>query len=142
MTSLKLPLEILSNGLSRQEDEKASIDAMIATLISSSRSDCIADPQFGFVFNSFAFENFNETEGRIACCSATENKKLSGTSRSVDTFASELCDCIREYEKRLEGVVTSMTYISKDKTIYIEIKGTVKSTMTPYQYNTTIRVWK
>lgn len=142
MTSLKLPLEILSGGLSRQEDEKASIDAMVTMLITSSRSDCIADPQLGFVFNSFAFENFNEREGRIASCDTADGKKLSGTSRSVDTFASELCNCIREYETRLEDVTASMTYISKEKTIYIEIKGTVKSTMAPYQYSTTIRVWK
>lgn len=142
MISLKLPLDILSGGLSRQEDEKASIDAMVTMLITASKSDCIADPELGFVFNSFAFENFNEREGRIAYCDAADDKKLSGTSRSVDTFAAELCNCIRKYEPRLKDIVTTMTYISKDKTIYIEIKGTVKSTMTPYLYSTTIRVWK
>lgn len=135
-------MDVAGSGLARQDEEKKSIDSFISSLITSSVSDCIADPQFGFVFNSFAFENFNEREGRIANVEQSQDKKISGSSRSIDTFASDLCRSVTVYEKRISDVSATMTYIVQERNIYIEIKGTLVSTGQPYVYNTTIRVWK
>ena len=112
------------------------------TMISSSCGECIADPAFGFVFNNYAFENFNEREGTIANNTETAGKKISGNSRSIDTFATDICNEVKMYEKRLKDVSANMTYIVAEKTIYVEIKGVVISTGAPYIYKTTIRVWR
>ena len=69
------------------------------------------------------------------------DKKISGSSKSINTFASELKDSIIKYERRLEDVSVSMTYIREERQIYITIKGVIVSTKENYVYKQTIRVW-
>ena len=93
---------------------------------------------------------FNENEGVVYDSGDTDSmdglqgiydKKISGSSKSINTFASELKDSIIKYERRLEDVSVSMTYIREERQIYITIKGVIVSTKENYVYKQTIRVW-
>jgi len=150
MTSLSLPLRVSSKGLAREEKLKKSLDASISLILSTPLFSTPADPQFGFVFNNLRFEMFNENEGVVYDSGDTDymdglqgiyDKKISGSSKSINTFASELKESILKYERRLEDVSVSMTYIREERQIYITIKGVIVSTKENYVYKQTIRVW-
>ncbi len=150
MTSISIPLQLTSKGLQCEEGLKSSIDANLYLLITTERFSTPADPQFGFVFNNLRFEMFNENEGVVFDSGDTESmnniqgaydKKISGSSKSVNTFASELKAVISKYEERLENISVSMTYIREERLIYITVKGTIASTKEDYVYEQTIRVW-
>ena len=104
----------------------------------------------GFVFNNLRFEIFNENEGVVYDSGDTKSmddlqgiydKKISGSSKSINTFASELKESVLKYERRLEDVAVSMTYIREERQIYITVKGVIVSTKENYVYKQTIRVW-
>lgn len=150
MTSISLPLQVGSRGLTREEKLKKSLDASISLILSTPLFSTPADPQFGFVFNNLRFEMFNENEGVVYDSGDTDymdglqgiyDKKISGSSKSINTFASELKESILKYERRLEDVSVSMTYIREERQIYITIKGVIVSTKENYVYKQTIRVW-
>ena len=150
MTSISLPLQVGSRGLTREEKLKKSLDASISLILSTPLFNTPADPQFGFVFNNLRFEMFNEHEGVVYDSGDTDymdglqgiyDKKISGSSKSINTFASELKESILKYERRLEDVSVSMTYIREERQIYITIKGVIVSTKENYVYKQTIRVW-
>ena len=65
MTSISLPLQVGSRGLTREEKLKKSLDASISLILSTPLFSTPADPQFGFVFNNLRFEMFNENEGVV-----------------------------------------------------------------------------
>ena len=69
------------------------------------------------------------------------DKKISGSSKSINTFAAELKLAIEEYEKRLENIAVSMTYIREERQIYITVKGVLAETKEDYVYNQIIKVW-
>lgn len=106
---------------------------------------------FGFVFNNLSFEIFNENEGVVynsnpdiggeAERSGLYDKKISGSSKNLNTFASELKDIITIYEKRLEQINVTMTYIRQERVILVVVKGEITATKTPYTYNTKIKIW-
>ena len=108
---------------------------------------CVADHQFGFIFNNLKFEIFNENEG-VIYNSATEeenlelyDKKVSGSSKSVNTFAIELKKAIETYEKRLTNVSVMMSYIKNLKKIHVNIEGTLLETNEAYKYTTSLNIW-
>ena len=118
--------------------------------MTTSRFNTPIDPQFGFVFNNLRFEIFNENEGVVYDSGETEtmanlqgiyDKKISGSSKSINTFAAELKNVIGIYEQRLENVAVSMTYIREERQIYVTVKGTIVETKEDYAYNQIIRVW-
>ena len=150
MTSLSLPLRVSPKGLAREEKLKKSLDASIYLILTSPQFSTPADPQFGFVFNNLRFEMFNENEGVVYDSGDTNSmddlqgiydKKISGSSKSINTFASELKESVLKYERRLEDVAVSMTYIREERQIYITVKGVIISTKENYVYKQTIRVW-
>ena len=150
MTSISIPLSLTAKGLQREDDQKTAIDAAIGLIISTERFSTPADPQFGFVFNNLRFEMFNENEGVIFDSGDTNtmnyvqgiyDKKISGSSKSINTFAAELKVAIMKYEKRLDDIAVSMTYIREERQIYITVKGRIASSGEDYTYNRTIRVW-
>lgn len=109
-----------------------------------------ADPHFGFVFNNLRFEMFNENEGVVYDSGDTANmdgfeglydKKISGSSKSLNTFAAELKESLIRYEHRLSEIAVSMTYIREERMIYITVKGVITSTREEYVYKQTIKVW-
>ena len=93
---------------------------------------------------------FNENEGVVYDSGDTASmmnfqniydKKISGSSKSINTFAAELKLAIEEYEKRLENIAVSMTYIREERQIYITVKGVLAETKEDYVYNQIIKVW-
>ena len=150
MTSISIPLQLTPKGLRRDENQKSAIDDVIYLIITTERFSTPADPQFGFVFNNVRFEMFNENEGVVYDSGDTDtmnniqniyDKKISGSSKSINTFAAELKTAIEKYEPRLENVTVAMTYIREERQIYITVKGTIVDTKEDYAYNQTIRVW-
>ena len=150
MTNISIPLQLTAKGLRREDRLKRSIDANIGLIMTTSRFSTPIDPQFGFVFNNLRFEIFNENEGVVYDSGETEtmanlqgiyDKKISGSSKSINTFAAELKNVIGIYEQRLENVAVSMTYIREERQIYVTVKGTIVETKEDYAYNQIIRVW-
>ena len=150
MTSISLPLRVDAKGLSREEKLKKSLNASISLILSTPRFNTPADPEFGFVFNNLRFEMFNENEGVVYDSGDTDSmdgiqgiydKKISGSSKSINTFAAELKEAVVKYEKRLEDITVSMTYIREERLIYITVKGTIISTKENYVFKHVIRVW-
>ena len=120
-------------------------------LLSTPRYNSIGDPEYGFVFNNMRFEIFDEHEGVIYNSGDTlyesgmhdvYTKKISGSSKNMNTFAAELKEVVKTYEKRLGDVAVTMTYIREERLIYITIKGIILSTKEDYVFSNTLRVWK
>ena len=151
MANISIPLQLTPKGLQREDRQKQSIDTAINLIITTERFSTPADPQYGFVFNNLRFEMFNENEGVVFDSGDTDtmnniqgiyDKKISGSSKSINTFAAELKAAIVKYEPRLEEISVSMTYIREERQIYITVKGIMVDSRQEYVYNQTIRVWK
>lgn len=151
MANISIPLQLTPKGLQREDRQKQSIDTAINLIITTERFSTPADPQYGFVFNNLRFEMFNENEGVVFDSGDTDtmnniqgiyDKKISGSSKSINTFAAELKAAIAKYEPRLEDISVSMTYIREERQIYITVKGIMVDSRQEYVYNQTIRVWK
>ena len=150
--SLRLPLDISKGSFNRNNDDKTAVDRFLDLLLFAPQQESPVNPDFGFIFNNLRFEIFNEREGVVFNSSDDDfsfdgipglyEKKISGSSKNLNTFASELRDAILKYEKRLSDVTTSMTYIREERLIYVNVKGIFAETGKPYNYNTTIKVWK
>lgn len=151
MDFLRLPLNIVPTGIARAATLKESIDSVLHLIITTPRGAAAADPEFGFVFNNFSFENFNESDGTVYSSQKESiddemlrtlySKKISGSSKSLNTFAYELRDAIKTYEPRLTDITASMTYIREERHIYILVKGTIRETKEDYQYSTIFKIW-
>lgn len=146
--SILLPLEVTEGKLLRAPETKKAVDAFIELLLTTPCQSCVADPQFGFVFNNLKFEIFNENEGVIYHSGDKEgfgadlyNKKVSGTSRSLNTFATELKTAIEQYEKRIAEVAVTMTYFKGQRKVQIHVEGVLVEDNTPYQYTSSINLW-
>lgn len=135
MSFLTIPISISKGALERTDSISGAITANLSLLVSTSRYLTAADPHFGFVFNNLKFENVNEKEGVVY------NRKLSGSSKNINTYAAELQKAISQYEPRLQNVKVSMTYIREEKQIYTTVDGIINATQEPYQFTTTIKVW-
>ena len=152
MKSVNIPLQIVRHELLKAEDHRQAIDQSLGMLLTTPCYSSVADPQYGFIFNNLRFEIFNEHEGVVYNSSESADifegkaglydKKISGTSKNLNTFAAELKHTIATYERRLSNVSVSMTYIREERKIYITIKGVITDLQTEYQYSTTINVWK
>jgi len=150
MNGFALPLDITPSGLKRETSLKASIDRNIEQIISTPLYSCVSNPLFGFIFNNLRFEILSEKEGVVLGggdngdtfdLKSIYGKKVSGSSKNEDTFAYELMLAIERNDPRLTDVRTSMTYVRDEKTIYINIKGTVRNSDEPYNYSTMLKVW-
>ncbi|MBQ6379193.1 MAG: GPW/gp25 family protein [Prevotella sp.] len=142
---------VKKTGLAREKTIKKSIDESLNMLLTTPRYNSIGDPQYGFVFNNMRFEIFDEHEGVIYNSGDTiyesgmqdlYTKKISGSSKNMNTFAAELKEAVRLYEKRLGDIAVTMTYIREERLIYITIKGTILSTKEDYVFSSTLKVWK
>lgn len=152
MNSIAIPLRIVKGGLARTDTAKQAIDNSLALLLSTPCNSSAADPEYGFIFNNLRFEILNENEGVVYDSSPGKgmleaslglyDKKVSGSSRNLNTFASALKEAIERYENRLEQVSVTMTYVREERKIYVNIKGTICQDGSPYQYTSVIRVWK
>lgn len=143
--NIGIPLTLQKGRLKKNTDLKTAIDAHIELLLSTPEGGCVADPEFGFVFNNLRFEIFDENEGVVLNSEAEHSllyeKKISGTSRNVNTFAVELKRQIEKYEQRLTEVQVTMSYIREHRKIYITVRGTISEMQAEYQYQTSLNVW-
>ena len=121
MTSIDLPLQIISKGLKREERLKKSIDTAIYLIMTTACYSTPIDPQFGFVFNNLRFEMFNENEGVVF---------NSGDTKSMDGIQGL-------YEKKISG----SSYIREERIIYVTVKGIIVNSKEEYAYQTKFRVW-
>ncbi len=151
MAYLSIPLKVVKTGLARENNIKRSIDEAISMLLTTPRYNSIGDSKYGFVFNNMRFEIFDEHEGVIYNSGDTlyENglrdlysKKISGSSKNMNTFAAELKEVIKHYEKRLSDLSVTMTYIREERLIYVTVKGIIIQTKDEYVFTSTLRVWK
>lgn len=152
MNSISIPFQIEKGALARAKTLKASIDGSLALLMTTPCYSCPADLQYGFIFNNLRFEIMNEHEGvvynsqgkmsNIADRAGMYDKKVSGSSNNLNTFASELKQTIEAYEPRLQDVNVSMTYIREERKIYITVKGVIAETGEDYKNLSVINVWK
>lgn len=151
MPSLSIPLQVKKKGFAREKSLKKSLDESLYMLLTTPRYNNMSDPEYGFIFNNMRFEIFDEHEGVIYNSGDTiydrgikdvYNKKISGSSKNMNTFAAELKEVVKNYEKRLSDVAVTMTYIREERLIYVTIKGVIIQTKEDYVFTSTLRVWK
>lgn len=151
MAFLSIPLEVKKKGFAREKNLKKSLDESLYMLLTTPRYNNMSDPEYGFVFNNMRFEIFDEHEGVIYNSGDTMydrgikdvyNKKISGSSKNMNTFAAELKEVVKNYEKRLSDVAVTMTYIREERLIYVTIKGVIIQTKEDYVFTSTLKVWK
>ena len=95
------------------------------------------------------FEIFNEREGTIYNSTSIEGeeedelytKKISGNSKNINTFATNLKETIMKYEPRLTDVSATMSYVRDERKIYITVTGVIIDTREKYKYDTTLKIW-
>ena len=147
---LRIPLQVVKTGLAREGNVRLSLDESIYLLVTTARYHNVADPDYGFVFNNMRFEIFDEHEGVIYNSGDTiyesnsqdiYNMKISGSSKNMNTFAAELKETVKRYEKRLADVSVTMTYIREERKIYITVKGVIVASKEDYVFTTVLRVW-
>ena len=145
MPHLLTPLRINKGALNHTDDIKESLNLSIELLLNTPLGCVPSDPEFGFVFTGLKFEIFEENNGTIHTESndltPIYKKKVSGSSKNIQTFASELNETIRQYEPRLRDTATVMTYIREKKEILVAVRGVILATLESYEYRTSIKVW-
>ncbi|MBP5158198.1 MAG: hypothetical protein ILP18_10055 [Treponema sp.] len=152
MSSISIPLQIIKGSLQQIEDPKLAIDSALSLLMTTPCFSTPADPSYGFVFNNLRFEIFNEHEGVVYDSAGEDrhlggredlyNRRITGASSNLDTFAASLKESIEMYEPRLGNVSVAMSYIREERKIYVTVKGVIVASGKPYQYSTIINVWK
>lgn len=145
------PLRVTHGKFEKEESTAKAIDNFLSLLLSTPCGSTPSDPDFGFIFNNLRFEIFNENEGVVYDSTDTAhdsndltdiyNKKISGTSKSINTFALDLKGVIECYEKRLDNVNVNMTYVCEDRQIYVTVRGNIAGTDTEYTYHNYIKIW-
>ena len=143
---LNIPLTIERGRLKRTSSDKQSIDQHLDMLLTTQVGGNPSDQEMGFIFNNLKFEIFDEKEGVVLDSTEHDttdvyNKKISGSSRNVNTFAVDLRQLIERYETRLRDVAVTMSYIREHKKIYIVVKGTLAETGSEYKYQNTLDIW-
>ena len=138
-------------GFRRTENPRRAIDSALTLLMTTHCGSCVADPEYGFIFNNLRFEIFDEAEGVVYDSAGTGKsqglkgiyeKKISGSSKNLNTFAAELKQTIETYEKRLDDVSVSMTYLREERKIYVKVKAVMVDGGNNYEYQSIINVWK
>lgn len=147
--SIPLTKEAKSGHLERS-DMKHSIDDFLELLIATPKGSCMCDPDFGYLFANLRFEIINEFEELVNIGSQTVDqfgdfslyeKKISGESKSSNTFASELKRSIERYELRLKDVNVAMKYVRRRRSIDITVTAILADDGSPYSLKTKINIW-
>ncbi|HBJ76897.1 MAG TPA: hypothetical protein DDY68_03570 [Porphyromonadaceae bacterium] len=150
--SIPLRVNFRKGVIERLDNVKKSIDCFIDLILTSPRHSSISDFDFGFIFMNLKFENFNELDGVVSKGKGgiddtltsehlLYEKKISGTSKNMNTFAAELKETIEKYEKRLTDVSVTMSYVGNQKQVFIIVTGYIPSLKEDYKYETTLNVW-
>lgn len=147
---MNLTTPILLNRTNEYTDDmKKSVDSFIALLLSSKKHSCIADDDFGFIFENLRYENidpnrglFIDNENNTILRSSIYDKKINGTGKNANSFAKEIKNSIEKYEKRLENIEISIDFQQKGKIVCIMVNGILcDHRNTPYSYEFKINIW-
>lgn len=137
-----------SEGIRKETDPKESIRSFLELLVSSPQGSCVADPEFGFIFKNFRFENFNEDKGVLYSSNPEKEPsmyykhKVHGRSVNVNTFAFDLKKSIEHYEPRLRQVKVNMEYRMHEKTVVLTVSGVVGEKIPEkFEHKIKIHVW-
>jgi len=145
MPFLKKPLQIASGALVRTDSLRESLDNFLTMYLNTPKGNFIPDPEYGFVFTGLRFELFDERSGTVYDSKRGNDpiydKKISGTSKNLQTFAADFNEYVRTNEPRLVNVSTVMTYIREQRQILLVVRGMVVQTGEPYEYRTLVNVW-
>lgn len=150
MIVMELITPILFNNTKRYtEDIKTSVDSFLTLLMSSKKHSCIADNDFGSVFESLRYENIDPNRGlflnndnKSLFKNPIYDKKISGTGKNTNSFARELKNTIEKYEKRLNNIDIIIDFQHKGKIVRITVNGTLcDNRNTPYLYEFKINIW-
>lgn len=142
-TSLPLKIE-KGKGFCRQLSVTDSIKAFIDIIVSTPVGIFSADPDFGFVFRNFRFQNFNEEKGVLYSVEPDKEVsefykyKIQGQGVNFNTFAHELKISIEKYEPRLRDVKVSMEYSSVNRVIDIIVTGKASD---DFEHKINMHVW-
>lgn len=144
--NIRLPLQIQNGTLAVDEKMKQSINNHLDVLLNTPQGSVICDKDYGFALSSMRFENFDENSGTVFTQekhpSEIYKMKLSGTSKNLQTFAAEFNKQLAKYEPRLTDTNVVMTYLREERKISLIIRGKVRDLNIPYQYQTSINVWR
>ena len=143
-----LPLQVTNGRLAYSPNPSMTIDAFIGLLLGAPGGGCSGGPEGGCVVGKLRFGKINEKEGVIYDLSPQDDstsrlydKKVSGNSKNLNTFAVDLKKAIEQYENRLTEVSVSMTYLKSQRLIQIVVEGRLVETNAPYKYTTSINLW-
>lgn len=146
-TSLPLRIE-KGSGFRRNQDLSASVKSFIETLVSCPVGSAPANPDFGFVFKNFRFQNFNEDKGVLYTnepdkeYSEFYNYKIQGHGVNFNTFAHELKVSIERFEPRLKQVKVRMDYSPVDRRIDIIVSGKTNDNLgDKFEHTIQMHVW-
>ena len=146
MKYLRSPLQVVSGSLLRSEKLEQSVSESLRLLIDTPLGSWSADPDYGFVFPALRFEIFDENEGTVFNSHDNQDpvyrKKISGSSKNLQTFAADLKRSIEEYEPRLLMPKVVMTYLREQRHIVVDISGVLEGTGEPFRYSSIINVWR
>lgn len=145
INSIRIPLQVVGGRIDRYKSLKEAIDTSLTMLLNTPIGSVPSNPHYGFTLQTLRFERVNETQGTIYTgvddTNPVYDKKMSGTSKNMQTFAADLNEAVRLYEPRLGNTNVSMTYVAKSKTIVIVIKGIITETKEDYIFTSTVKLW-
>ena len=122
MKGLITPIGIKKGELLQAKSDKEAIDAFMNMLLNS-----------GVLYNSLPDEDVDEDD--------LYTKKISGNSKNINTFATELKTAVERYETRLENVTATMSYVREERKVYVTVTGIIRSTQEKYKYDTILNIW-
>ena len=146
-TSLPLIID-KGQGFRRNLDVSSSVRSFIEIIVSSPLGSFAADPDFGFVFKNFRFQNFNEDKGVLFSSEPEKESseyysyKIQGHGINFNTFAHELKVGIERFEPRLKQVKVRMEYSPLQRTIEIIVSGKTNDNLNDnFEHIIKMHVW-
>jgi len=154
---IKIPFQINNGTVEIEKDIILSINSFIELIISSTLGSFKPENDFGFIFQNYRFENFDENSGTImnkkwdkvngreivsTRLDANYTKKISDTSRNSNSFAFELKRTIEKYEQRLKNIYVDMKYDSAQEVVTLLITGRLNNVKeNDYKHTISFQVW-
>lgn len=139
---IKIPFQITNGNIDTEVNLKKSVDNFIDLLVSTHLGHFKSDPEFGFVFKNFSFENFDKKKGTIANSISFFDYKISESSKNPQNFAYILKKNIETYEKRIELHEITMNYNRTKRNIKLCVFGKLKTDQRPdYKHEINFHIW-
>lgn len=143
--SIKIPFQIVNGNVEQETDLKKSVNQFLDMLVSTAIGQFKADPDFGFVFKNFRFENFDEKQRTVANMRDDEllnGYKITGSSKNPKNFAYMLKRNVEQYEPRLTISEVTMDYSAQKHNVRLLVSGQFKTDkQQAYSHAISFHVW-